>query len=365
MGNLSLLFYCLCICVALGFPNVAKAEEKIEFYELKKGNISVKLTNWGASIVSVEVPDKSGKPIDIVLGYDSIKEYQADKNYFGSVVGRVSNRIGNAEFKLNGKVYKLAANDGKNTLHGGPKGFSHLVWKVTKYENSGNAPFIVFTHRSSDGEEGFPGALKVVVTYTLVAEGQLTVFMKAKSLDEKVSPVSLAQHTYWNLGGHNSGDILEEKLRILGQFITPVDDNSIPTGQLMYARGTAYDFTEPQLNGIGKRIHLLPTPAGYDINYAIDDFDPAGKVRLAAIVENEKTGLRMELSTDAPGVQFYTGNSLKDVKGKGGSTYQAHAGYCLATQWYPNFVNNPTFPQSIVEKGKVYKHHMAFNFTRI
>ncbi|VFQ71231.1 unnamed protein product [Cuscuta campestris] len=262
-------------------------------------------------------------------------------------------------------LWTEATNDGKNTLHGGPKGYSHVVWKVTKYENSGNAPFIVFTHRSNDGEEGFPGALKVVVTYTLVAEGQLTVFMKAKSLDDKVSPVSLGQHTYWNLGGHNSSDILEEKLRIMGQFITPVDENSIPTGQLMYARGTAYDFTEPQLNGIGKRIHLLPTPAGYDINYQLDDFDPAGKVRPAAIVENEKSGLRLELSTDAPGLQFYTGNLIKDVKGKGGFTYKTHAGFCLMTQWFPNFVNNPTFPQALVEKGKVYKHHMAFNFSRI
>ncbi|EEF45028.1 aldose-1-epimerase, putative [Ricinus communis] len=359
MGKISFLF-CFCILVAFGFAN--GAEEKVEFYELKKGNISMKLTNWGASIVSFVIPDKTGKPIDVVLGYDTIKEYQTDSTYFGAVVGRVANRIGGAEFKLNGKTYKLPANDGKNMLHGGAKGYSDVVWKVTKYKNSGNAPFIVFTHRSSDGEEGFPGALRVVVTYTLLADGQLSVFMKAKGLDDKVSPVSLAQHTYWNLAGHNSGNILEAKVRIFGQFYTAVDENLVPTGQLLYARGTAYDFTEPELKPVGKRIDLLPK--GYDINYVLDDFEP-NKIRQVAIVEDVKSGVRMELATDAPGLQFYTGNMISNVKGKGGVVYQAHAGLCLETQWYPDFVNHPAFPQSLVQQGKVYKHHMLFNFTTI
>ncbi|XP_002517486.2 galactose mutarotase [Ricinus communis] len=359
MGKISFLF-CFCILVAFGFAN--GAEEKVEFYELKKGNISMKLTNWGASIVSFVIPDKTGKPIDVVLGYDTIKEYQTDSTYFGAVVGRVANRIGGAEFKLNGKTYKLPANDGKNMLHGGAKGYSDVVWKVTKYKNSGNAPFIVFTHRSSDGEEGFPGALRVVVTYTLLADGQLSVFMKAKGLDDKVSPVSLAQHTYWNLAGHNSGNILEAKVRIFGQFYTAVDENLVPTGQLLYARGTAYDFTEPELKPVGKRIDLLPK--GYDINYVLDDFEP-NKIRQVAIVEDVKSGVRMELATDAPGLQFYTGNMINNVKGKGGVVYQAHAGLCLETQWYPDFVNHPAFPQSLVQQGKVYKHHMLFNFTTI
>ncbi|WCJ20797.1 Galactose mutarotase-like superfamily protein [Euphorbia peplus] len=367
LGKIPLIF---CTFLVLGLAN---AQEKPAtnskgdnaapaFYELKKGNMSLKFTNYGATLVSFKINDKAGKPIDIVLGYDTIKEYQEGKAYFGAVVGRVANRIAGGQFKLKGQTYKLPVNDGKNTLHGGPKGYSTKIWKVTKHKQDGPSPFITFTYRSADGDEGFPGALRVVTTYTLLENNQFNVFFKARMLDKKVSPVSLAQHTYWNLGGHNSGDILNEKVRIFGEFYTAVDDQLIPTGQTLYARGTPYDFTEEflEMKPVGKRIALLPK--GYDINFILSDFDVT-KTRLVARVQNEKTGIKMEMSSNAPGLQFYSANLVNNVKGKEGATYNAHSGLCLETQWYPDYVNHPSFPQSIVEQGKLYKHHMLFNFT--
>ncbi|XP_021674388.2 uncharacterized protein LOC110660390 [Hevea brasiliensis] len=364
MSKISFLV-CFCLFVAFEFANASPPDisnGKASFYELKKGNMSLKFTNLGATLVSFVISDKSGKPIDIVLGYDTIEDYQKDTTYFGAIVGRVANRIGGAQFKLNGKIFKLVANEGKNMLHGGTKGYSKVVWKVTKHKNDGQSPYIVFTYRSADGEEGFPGALRVSVIYTLLSNNQLSVIMKAKSLDNKPTPVSLAQHSYWNLGGHNSGDILTTQVQIFGQFYIAVDNDLIPTGQILYARGTAYDFTEPELKPIGKRIDLLPK--GYDINYVLDNFE-VNKMRKVATVQDSRTGLRMDLSSNAPGLQFYTGNMLKDEKGKGGFVYKARAGVCLETQWYPNFVNQPSFPQSIVEKGKMYKHHMLYEFSII
>ncbi|XP_065879658.1 uncharacterized protein [Euphorbia lathyris] len=369
LGKMSMLFV-FCTFLVLGLANAqakpaadAKADA-VGFYELKKGNMSLKFTNYGAALVSFKINDKTGKPIDIVLGYDTVKEYEEGKAYFGAVVGRVANRIAGAEFKLKGQTYKLPANDGKNTLHGGPKGYSHKVWKVTKHKQDGPTPFITFTYRSNDGDEGFPGALRVVTTYTLLENNQFNVYFKARSLDKKATPVSLAQHAYWNLGGHNSGDVLEQKVRIFGEFYTAVNDQLIPTGQTLYARGTAYDFTEEflEMKPIGKRIALLPK--GYDINFILSDFDVT-KSRLVARVQNEKTGIKMEISSNAPGLQFYTAELLNNEKGKEGAVYNKHAGMCLETQWYPDFVNRPSFPQSIVEEGKLYKHHMLFNFTYV
>ncbi|KDP45488.1 hypothetical protein JCGZ_09737 [Jatropha curcas] len=344
----------------------ASTNAKAEFFELKKGNITLKLTNWGATIVSLIIPDKTGKPVDVVLGYDTIAEYEKDTEYFGATVGRVANRIGGAQFKLNGKVYKLVANEGKNTIHGGPKGFSKVLWKAIKNKKDGPTPSISFAYNSPDGDQGFPGAIRATVTYSIIADNQFSIIMKAKSLDKKPTPVSLAQHTYWNLAGHNSGDILNSKLQIKGQFYTVVDNDLIPTGQILYARGTAYDFTEEyyELKPVGKRITLLPN--GYDVNYVLDAYtDAKTPMRMVANLQDEKTGIRMDLNSNAPGLQFYTANKLNDVKGKGGAVYKKHAGLCLETQWYPDFPNHPTFPQSIVEGGKVYRHEMMFNFTYV
>ncbi|CAE6102341.1 unnamed protein product [Arabidopsis arenosa] len=331
-------------------------KEKIGLYELKKGNLTIKFTNWGASIMSLHFPDKNGKMDDIVLGYDSVKSYKTDKVYFGATVGRVANRIGKAKFKLNGKEYKTSANDGKNTLHGGKKGFGDVVWAVAKHKYDGKKPHIVFTYTSPDGDQGFPGELNVTVTYKLVKDNELSVVMEAKPKD-KATPVNLAHHSYWNLGGHNSGDILSEEIQILGSGYTPVDDELIPTGKITPVKGTAYDFL--QLRPIKDNMKDLKT--GYDINYCLDG--KAKKMRKIVELVDKKSGRKMELSANQPGLQFYTGGMLKDIKGKNGAVYQAFGGLCLETQSYPDALNHPKFPSQIVEPGKKYKHTMLFKFS--
>ncbi|XP_031287297.1 aldose 1-epimerase-like [Pistacia vera] len=344
--------------ISFGFVvHCSSATKGVGLYEIKKGNFSVKLTNWGATIISVILPDKNGKLADVTLGYDSVKDYTNDTSYIGAIVGRFANRIGGAQFSLNGTHYKLVANEGKNMLHGGLRGFSDVVWKVKKYKNEGDAPTIVFAYHSFDGEEGFPGDLYVTVGYTLIGDKKLKVTMKAKALN-KATPVNLAQHMYWNLGGHNSGNILSEEIQIFGSYFTPVDSKLIPTGKFASVKGTPYDFLKP--HKVGSRISKLPT--GYDINYVLDG-GAGSKLRRAAIVHDKKSGRVMELLTDAPGMQFYTSNFLKNVKGKGGFVYQPHAALCLETQAFPDSVNHPNFPSTIVAPGKTYKHHMLFKFS--
>ncbi|XP_071731079.1 uncharacterized protein [Rutidosis leptorrhynchoides] len=326
-------------------------------YELNNGHFSVKFTNWGATIISVFLPDKYGKVADVVLGYESVDTYKNDTTYFGSIVGRVANRIGGAKFTLKGTTYKLDANEKTNMLHGGHRGFSDVVWDVTKYQKDGETPSIVFTYNSFDGEEGFPGALKVAVTYSLVGKYILSVKMEAKSLN-KATPVNLAQHTYWNLGGHNSGDILSEKIKIFGSHFTPTDANLIPTGKILSVKNTPYDLLKPTV--IKNKIKKLPH--GYDINYVLDG-EKGKKMKVAAVVWDEKSGRSMKLTTNAPGVQFYTGNYIDNVKGKDGCVYEAHAGLALETQGFPDSVNHPNFPSQIVNPGQIYKHRMLYTFS--
>lgn len=204
---------------------------------------------------------------------------------------------------------------------------------------------------------GFPGDLSVTVGYTLVGDKQLRVTMKAKALN-KATPVNLAQHTYWNLGGHNSGDILSEEIQIFASYFTPVDSQLIPTGHIVSVKGTPYDFLKPHI--VGSRIDKLPH--GYDINYVLEA-GSGNKMKKVAVVHDKKSGIVMKLTTNQPGVQFYTANSLKDVKGKGGFVYQPHAALCLETQAFPDSVNHPNFPSTIVNPGETYKHHMVFKFS--
>ncbi|KAH9676409.1 Aldose 1-epimerase family protein [Citrus sinensis] len=354
----SSLVLCFVVLVAFGFVvHGSVASNAVGVYDLKKGNFSVKLTNWGATLISVVLPDKNGKLIDVALGYDSVNDYKNDSSYIGATVGRVANRIGGAQFTLDGIHYKLVANEGKNMLHGGKIGFSDVVWKVEKYQNEGHAPHIIFAYRSYDGEQGFPGDLSVTVGYTLVGDKQLRVTMKAKALN-KATPVNLAQHTYWNLGGHNSGDILSEEIQIFASYFTPVDSQLIPTGHIVSVKGTPYDFLKPHI--VGSRIDKLPH--GYDINYVLEA-GSGNKMKKVAVVHDKKSGIVMKLTTNQPGVQFYTANSLKNVKGKGGFVYQPHAALCLETQAFPDSVNHPNFPSTIVNPGETYKHHMVFKFS--
>ncbi|KAF9625403.1 hypothetical protein IFM89_022388 [Coptis chinensis] len=351
---------CLVLVVVLVLIDVSVAklehEPKVKFYELKKGNLSVKFTNIGASIASLILPDRNGKLADVVLGYDSVKEYANNTPHFGSIVGRVANRIGGAKFTLNGITYKLIANEGNNTLHGGPNGFGDVVWRVSKYEKDGHDPYITFSYQSFDGEQRFPGKLSVYVTYKLIGEQKLSVIMKAKALN-KATPVNMVQHTYWNLGGHNSGNILSNKIQLFASQVTVLDEQKIPTGKIVPVKDTPFDFLQPRV--VGSRINKLPS--GYDINYVVNG--PNGqKMKNVAVVYESKSGRVMKLWSNAPGVQFYTSYGLHDVKGKGGYVYDSSAGLCLETQGFPDAVNHPNFPSVIVNPGKTYKHYMLYQF---
>ncbi|XP_020234592.1 aldose 1-epimerase [Cajanus cajan] len=341
----------------LGLLLLAQAngnDKKIGFYELKRGNMRLNLTNYGATIVSVIVPDKHGKLGDITLGYDDIEQYKNDTWYFGALVGRVANRIGDAKFTLDGHKYKLPANDHGNTLHGGFTGFGDVVWNVKSHKEDS---YITFTYDSHDNEQGFPGRLEVAVSYMLIGTDKYVVKMIAKPLD-KATPVNLAQHTYWNLGGHNSGDILSHQVQIFASNITPVDQKLIPTGKFQSVKGTPYDFLEPR--EVGSKIHDLP--GLYDMNYVLDKGSNQ-HFRKVVIVKDNVSGRKLELWSNQPGLQFYTSGMLTSTKGKGGATYNKYGGIALETQGFPDSVNHPNFPSQIVRPGEIYKHYMVYRFT--
>ncbi|KAL3378745.1 hypothetical protein AABB24_004593 [Solanum stoloniferum] len=344
----------ICVFILHLWAVISATGQNVGVYEIKKGDFSVKVTNYGARIISVFLPDKHGEIGDVVLGYDTIEEYKNDTTSFGALLGRVANRIGGAQFTMNGTLYKLVANDGANTLHGGIKGFSRVVWNVSKYQQDGPYPHITLTYHSADGEEGFPGDLLVSVTYALKNPYKLSVVMKATTLN-KATPVNLAQHSYWNLGGHNSGDILSNVVQIFASHITPVDQSLIPTGEISPVKNTPYDFLKPR--EVGSQIKELQS--GYDINYVVDSTE---KMKPVAIVYDEKSGRVMDVQASAPGVQFYTANSLNQ-KGKGGYVYQPHAALCFETQGFPDAVNHPNFPSTIVTPEKAYVHKMLYTFS--
>lgn len=358
MAKIHVFFGLFLLSFALVNVAIATPTRKyVGVYELKKGNFSVKITNWGARVISVILPDSKGKLADVTLGYEKVASYINDTTSFGAVVGRVANRIAGAQFSINGTQYKLVANDGNNTLHGGHRGFSKVIWTVKDLKH-GKFPYIKLTYHSFDGEQGFPGDLEVSVTYKLVGDYAMSVTMKAKALN-KPTPVNLAQHAYWNLGGHDSGDILSNTLHLFASHYTPVDSSLIPTGQITPVHSTPYDFLQPHT--IGSRIGKLP--GGYDINYVLDVGADRHGMKKAAVLKDGKSGRVMELWTNAPGVQLYTSNSLKGVVGKGGYVYEPHAAVCLETQGFPDSVNHPNFPSQIVNPGEIYKHYMLFKFT--
>ncbi|XP_065022946.1 uncharacterized protein LOC135648874 [Musa acuminata AAA Group] len=329
-----------------------------ELYELRNGTITVKLTNFGATITSLLVPDANGKLADVVLGFDTVEPYQKGLSpYFGCIVGRVANRIKDGKFALNGAEYSLYINNPPNSLHGGKIGFDKVLWEVTEYNNN-VFPSITFKYQSKDGEEGYPGDLSVTAKYSLPSRTSLKLEMEAVPLN-KATPVNLAQHTYWNLAGHSSGNILDHSIQILASHLTPVDKNLIPTGEIMPVIGTCFDFTTEKK--IGSRIHELQV--GYDHNYVLDCGEERSGLKHAAKVKDPSGSRVLDLWTDAPGMQFYTGNYVDGVVGKGGAVYGKHAALCLETQGFPNAINQPNFPSVVVQPGEKYKHTMLFEFS--
>ncbi|KAJ6421098.1 hypothetical protein OIU84_028473 [Salix udensis] len=306
------------------------ADPKAEKFELDNGTIRVTLTNYGAAITSLYVPDKHGNVADVVLGFDTIEAYVNDNAaYFGCIVGRVANRIKEGKFNLNGEEYTLPINNGPNSLHGGNKGFDKVVWSVVERKD-GEKPSITFKYESHDGEEGYPGDVIVTATYILTSSKTMRLDMEAVPKN-KITPINLAQHTYWNLAGHNSGNVLEHLVQISGSQITPVDENSIPTGELLPVKDTAFDFTSEKK--VGSSIREV-TGLGYDHNYVLDSGEKKEGLKHVAKVKDPSSSRVLNLWTDSPGVQFYTANYVNGVAGKDRAVYEKHSGLCLETQGF-------------------------------
>ncbi|XP_051217651.1 uncharacterized protein [Lolium perenne] len=361
MARAALLPVALLLCLALAGNADARRKAGGGFYELKNrnGDFSIKVTNQGAAIASAIVPDGKGNLADIVLGYDTVAEYASGSASFGATVGRVANRIANAQFVLDGKTYHLIPNDGNNTLHGGPRNFGKVIWTVKEHVHDGDSPYITFYYHSFDGEQGFPGDLDVYVKYQLSRPYDLSIRMNATARN-KATPVNLANHVYWNLAGHGSGNVLKHKLQVRASKYTPVDGSMIPTGQVVPVSSTNYDFRKPTTVGTHLEI-FRGGGSGYDINYAVDGKQNA--MRKVARVQEPKSGRAFELWANQPGVQFYTAGGLANEKGKDGKVYRKYGALCLETQAYPDAVNHPEFPSSIVRPGHVYKHDMVFRFS--
>jgi aldose 1-epimerase len=331
----------------------------IDLYTLtnKKG-MTAKVMTYGAILTELDVPDKSGKTADVVLGFADLKGYLGGHPYFGSNVGRVANRIAKGKFTLDGKEYKLATNNGPNHLHGGDKGFDKKVWKADVLKNE-KGPEVEFTYVSPDGEEGYPGKLTASVSYTLTDENELRIHYTATT--DKATPVNLAHHSYFNLGGAGNGDILGHEVTIYADKYTPTDDTLIPTGKIEPVKGTPFDFTKA--TAIGKRIdELKGNPGGYDLNYVLNSSDTKGP-HLAAKVHEPKSGRVMEVLTTEPGLQFYSGNFLDGTNKGVGGVYKKHYGFCMEAQHFPDAVNHPEFASMILKPGQTYSQTTIYKFS--
>jgi aldose 1-epimerase len=322
--------------------------------------MKAKVITYGAILTELHVPDPQGKFEDVVLGFDNLDSYLAGHPHFGATTGRVANRIAKGKFTLDGKDYTLAINNGPNALHGGLKGFDKVVWKAEPKE-SAEGVAVKFSYTSRDGEEGYPGNLATTVTYTLTDQNELRIDYLATT--DKATPVNLTNHSYFNLAGPKSGDILGHELMVAADKYTPADETLIPTGEIKSVEGTPLDFRSPAM--IGSRIAPLKAkgqPGGYDHNYVLNS---GGKsLALAARAYEPKTGRVMEMLTTEPGVQLYTGNFLDGkLKGKGGVVYQKHAGFCLEAQHFPDSVNQPGFPSVILRPGNTYTQTTVYKFS--
>jgi aldose 1-epimerase len=321
-----------------------------------KHGIQVKITNYGGIITQILMPDKNGKSGDIVLGYDSLQPYIDNNPYFGAIVGRYANRIANGEFVLDGKRYFLAKNDGHNTLHGGIRGFDKVVWDFSEISDSSSAG-LKLTYLSADGEEGYPGNLKVETTIVLNDNDDLSISFDA--LTDKATPVNICNHSYFNLNG-GSSDILKHELVINSDSYTEVNDEFIPTGKLPGVQGTPMDFNTAK--AVGERISQVN--GGYDHNYVLRK--KAGELSEAARLFDPGSGRMLTISTTQPGIQFYSGNFLNgSIKGKGGIVYRQHYGLCLETQHFPDSPNQQAFPSSILRPGASYSQKTIYRFSVI
>ncbi|MBU3839679.1 MAG: galactose mutarotase [Candidatus Ruminococcus intestinipullorum] len=331
---------------------------EIHLYTLQnqKGT-EVKIANIGAAIVSVKVKNSSGEYTDVVLGYDDVKGYENNPVYFGVAVGRGANRIENAQFTLDGKTYYLSKNEGENNLHSGPDSYAFRVWDFAGMtENS-----VSLSLESPDQDQGYPGNLLMKVTYILTEENELKIHYEGEC--DQTTVVNMTNHTYFNLDGHNFGDVKEHWLQIEASKFTPIKDKaSIPTGELWAVEGTPLDFKSGRIIGhdLQSDYEQMRFVNGYDHNFVIDGWD--GNLQKVAEAKGSKSGITMKVYSDLPGVQLYTGNGLEHVKGKEDMYYENYAGFCLETQYFPNAINEKEFPSPILKKGDKYDTTTVYQF---
>jgi aldose 1-epimerase len=375
IGNLALFLIAISAVILAGCASTGKSGEgqitqspfgktkegtPVDLFTLRNANgVEAQICNYGGIVTSLKVPDRTGKFGDVVLGYDNLDDYLKSSPFFGAMVGRYGNRIAKGRFTLDGVEYKLATNNGPNSLHGGIKGFDKEVWQ-SKSLVTPDGPALELSYVSKDGEEGFPGTLTVTAVYTLTRDNGLRLEYTATT--DKDTVVNLTQHSYFNLAG--KGDVLGHQLYLNASRFTPVDSTLIPTGELRSVEGTPFDFRKP--TAIGARINQddqqLKLGNGYDHCFVVDK--PMGKLGLLARVTEPTTGRVLEAYSTEPGVQFYTGNFLDGtLTGKGGWVYQFRNGFCLEPQHYPDSPNHPEFPSVVLKPGQVYRNTIIFKFS--
>ncbi|WP_207434160.1 aldose epimerase family protein [Sabulibacter ruber] len=342
------------------FGKLKDGTEARLFTLINKNNVKATFTNYGGRLVSLQVPDKNGKLTDVVVGMASSAEYEtATEPYFGATIGRVGNRIARGKFTLEGKEYTLPINNDPNTLHGGKKGFQYVMWDAQQT----NDQTIVFTYLSKDMEEGFPGNLTTKVTYTLTDDNGMKMDYEATT--DKTTIVNLTNHAFFNLNGEGSGTILGHTLQINADSYTPVDATLIPTGKIVPVAGTPFDFRQP--TAIGARINVqneqLKNGQGYDHNFVLNKNQGTGLNRAARVV-GDKSGIVMEVLTQEPGLQFYSGNFMQSKNTfKGGSKDDFRTAFCLETQHFPDAPNQPTFPSTVLKPGDTYRTSSMYQFS--
>lgn len=355
------------LTMAFCFPVQVAVDDfdDIKLFTLKNSHgMVVKITNYGAIITSILVPDRKGNVADVALGFNRLEDYinSVDRPYFGAIVGRYGNRIAKGRFSLDGHDYKLATNNGENHLHGGIIGFDKVVWDAKPISDD-HWSGVELSYLAKDKEEGYPGNLKIRVTYKLNEENELSVDYHATT--DKPTPVNLTQHTYFNLKGEGNGDILDHELMINADRYTPVDAEQIPTGQIADVKNTPFDFTKPKAIGrdIKKTHEQIKYGNGFDHNFVINR-PKNSPMALAARVYEPSSGRVLEVETTEPGVQFYCGNFLDGrLIGKGGKPYLNRGGFCLETQHFPDSPNHSEFPTTILRPGEELGSHTIFRFS--
>lgn len=332
-------------------------KEVHKYFIANEQGANLEVIDYGAILVSVCVPDNTGLLRDVVLGYDRLEDYEENPNFFGATIGRSCNRIANGRFEINSVTYQMDQNENENNLHSGKNGFEKRIWNVDEADGD----HVVFSLLSPDGDEGFPGEFKISVTYTLTEENEVKIHYSG--ICDKDTVANMTNHSYFNLGGHDSGLVLDQILQINADSFTPVaDSKSIPTGEIAPVKGTPMDFTDEKPIGrdMEADFEQLVFTGGYDHNYVLNNQN--GTVRLAAKAKCEESGIGLEVYTDTPGVQFYAGNFISGSAGKDGVSYEPRTGFCLETQYYPNSINEPGFPSPILKKGDRYETTTIYHF---